>query len=326
MASQWDRIFSWLKKNFTLNLFVAIVTVISAWFGCDQYIRNNGGKVKPVIYPPYLINSHYKDFLIVTTGDSIKIEYPRICPSYFNYSDFPIENINVNYAIKCPIDLKFAPILEPNDGFILRTQEFDSHNTFEWSIDYNKDILYSNETTPLPFKSISFFPNELKDSLFSYFDISSYIVFNGEKSEVFNSRINFIKIKDNIPIDIYNSPDSILSNSFFIWTSSVAKHLKDKVSGVSDILWAYHYKADSIKSYGAFSHLKNIGASDFDSLYIAPTSPFFLRSHLYQFKESTVEKSKIILSDTIIGILLFCIALLLVVVVIRNWRTVRKVF
>lgn len=47
--SQFNKILEWLKRNFTLNLFVAVITVISAWFGYDQYRRANGGKVIPVI-------------------------------------------------------------------------------------------------------------------------------------------------------------------------------------------------------------------------------------------------------------------------------------
>lgn len=321
MASQWDKVILWLKKNFTLNFFIAIVTIISAWFGYDQYRRNNGGKVLPVIYPSYSIDTHYKDFLIITTGDSIIINNPNICPSYYNNSDFPIDNIYVNYTIKCPVDLKLAPVLEPNDGFSMRSQQFDTYNAYEWSIDYHKEILYPNETTPIPFKSISFFPNELKDSLFSYFDIESYVVYNGNKSEVFNSRINFTKISDNIRLNVKETSDSILSRLFFDWSSSSAKYLAGKTSQVADVLFAYHYTTDSCRRYGAFSHLKNLAPTDFDSLSILPTSPLFLRSHLYQFKEPTKEQSKIVWSDTIVGIILFCIAILLIVLLIRDWKS-----
>ena len=51
--SQFIKILEWLKRNFTLNLFVAVITVISAWFSYDQYRRANGGKVIPVIFSNY---------------------------------------------------------------------------------------------------------------------------------------------------------------------------------------------------------------------------------------------------------------------------------
>lgn len=284
--SQWNKIINWLKRNFTLNFLVAIITIVSAWFGYDQYRRNNGGKVIPVIFSNYALDNDIKHFTLVTTGDSIVISHPQIAPFYLNCSDYPIENINVNYMVKCPINLNVAPVLDLNDGFSIRTQTFNSYNAFEWSFDYNKSVLYPNETTPHPFKAIKIYPNELKDSLFNYFDIESYIVFNGKKTDVFTSRVHITKYPGQFTSSI--NLDSIKPEEFTGWISGVASDLRNRISSQTDIIFAFHTYSDSTNSKGAFTHLKNIAPSDLDSLLNTPISPIFLRHHLYAFNEDTV--------------------------------------
>ena len=312
--SQFIKILEWLKRNFTLNLFVAVITVISAWFSYDQYRRANGGKVIPVIFSNYHLDGDYKDFIIITTGDSIKISYPQIAPFYLNYSDYPIENVNVNYKIECPIHIDVSPTLDLNDGFNVRTQTFDSSNVLEWSFDYNKTVLFPNETTPVPFKYINVNPNVLKDSLFNYFDIYSYIVFNGKKSKIFKSRVHLIKYTERS--DSLSYLDSLNNTNFFKWARGACKDLKNKVTAESDYLFAYH----TFCNKGAFSHLKNINPTDLDSLSSNSQSSIFLRHHLYNFNEEMIPRNSINWVLTGIGFLIFILFGFIAFGAFKNWK------
>lgn len=319
--SQFNKILEWLKRNFTLNLFVAVLTAISAWFGYDQYRRTNGGKVVPVIFSNYNLVGDYKDFMIVTTGDSLKISYPQIAPFYLNCSDYPIENVNVNYKIECPLHIEVAPILDINDGFNIRTQTLDSSNVLEWSFDYNKTVLFPNETTPRPFKYINIYPNVLKDSLFNYFDIYSYIVFNGKKSKIFKSRIHLIKYTDHL--DSVSNLDSLNNSGFLKWISGVTKDIKNKVTANSDYLFAYH----TFGTKGTFSHLKNISPIDLDSISTNSTSPMFLRRHLYSFEEEEMIPQKSInWVVTVLGFLILLLSGVIAIGAIKNWKSKNTFF
>lgn len=325
MNSKLDKILNWLKKYFTLNVFISVVTIISAWFGYDQYKRNNSGKVVAAIHSNYVLTSQYKSFLLVTTGDSIKIPYPQICPFYLNNSDFPIENINVNYNISCPIPIKFAPVLELNDGFKFRASSFDSSMGFDSHLDFNKPILYPNESTPPPFKSIIIYPNELKDSLFNYFDITSHIVYNGKKSDKFYSRINIIKLQDFQTINDNEEPTEYFEH-YYKWQSSSASFLKGKLSEATDLLLAYHTYIDSTRTKGYFVHLKNITATDVDSIIPIPLSPSFYQNHSYIFKEPIPEYKLISWCETILAGIILCFAILFLCISLKYMRERQQFF
>ena len=148
------QILNWLKKIFSLNFILLIVSLASLYIPLESYLISHSGDIQPTMYMDYNIGNNPRCIIITHTNDSVKLFYPQIAPTFLNISEVPIEKVNIKYTIESKIPYLIAPKLEHNKDFSIQSNYYTSDNTNVWSIIYNTDILYPNQSTPLPFKSI----------------------------------------------------------------------------------------------------------------------------------------------------------------------------
>lgn len=312
------QILSWIKKIFSLNFVLLIVSLASLYFPLESYLVSHSGEVQPTMYMDYNIGKKPRCVIITHTNDSVKLFYPQIAPTFLNISEVPIEKVNVKYTIESKIPYLIAPKLEHNKGFSLQSNYYTSDNTNVWSIIYNTDILYPNQSTPLPFKCI-YFPPLDRDSLILQFTITSEINSSNLGYHKYSSIISTIQISDdfhnpNIPNPIDFVRDSVWLKRHNIYQSKaisfISKHYAD--DDLCDIVGLYHTTGDTTSTNGYISQLISIKNADLDSLFIGNEPNIeYMKKHFPAYREIVSPKPQINIVESVIGIL-FSLILLVV--------------
>lgn len=299
-----DRILEWLKRLFSANFIIILLTGITAWLAYKQFSGNLGGEVVPVIYSSEKENGNHCT-LICKTNDTVYLLSPQLFPQFKNISKRAIHNFRLEYTIVSPFqDLYFQKVkYEVNNAFSSTPFEVDvvNHQVRSKHI-YKTDKLFAQDETPCLFNNIEFLPVPEIDSFYRSFAVECRISWDGKKDvSEYASYVNFRDFTDT-------------TFNFFDWAYSVYGSINGTVTSKTDLLLAFHLQQDSMQISGTSSLLKDLELSDLDSLCIEnylQTHPQFYINHLYGIHHSNDNKhEKVEWSSVIIGIISLILAIL----------------
>lgn len=312
------QILNWLKKIFSLNFILLIVSLASLYIPLESYLISHSGDIQPTMYMDYNIGNNPRCIIITHTNDSVKLFYPQIAPTFLNISEVPIEKVNIKYTIESKIPYLIAPKLEHNKDFSIQSNYYTSDNTNVWSIIYNTDILYPNQSTPLPFKSI-YFPPLDRDSLVLQFTITSEINSSNLESRKYSSFISTIQLSDGFhkpkipcPIDLVR--DSVWLNRHNLYQSNAISLIDNYYADddLCDIIGVYHMTGDTTSTNGYIAQLIDVKKTDLDSLFIGNKPNIeYMKKHFPAYREIVSPKPQINIVESVFGIL-FSLILLVV--------------
>ena len=309
-----EKLFLWLKRLFSANFIIIVLTALSAWLAYKQFSGNLGGKVVPVFYSSEKENGNHCT-LICKTNDTISLTYPQLFPQFKNISKRAIRNFRLEYTIVSPLQDPYFQFIkyETNSPFSATPPEVDVMNgLFRTKYTYKTDMLFAQEETPCLIKRLEFLPIQEVDSFYRNFAIECKISWDGKKDvSEYISYVNFRDFPDDKPFDKRVSQDSLFI-VFYDWAYPIYQTINGSVTSMTDLLLAYHLQSDSTGFSGTYSLLKDINIADIDSLCLEnypQTHPQFLYNHLYGTYQQK-NREKIDWMAIIAGIFSFLLAIL----------------
>ena len=311
-----DKIILWLQRNVKVSVASLILTMLTAWFAYDQYLVLHGGTITSVLYNTELVLTN-KTFIICKTQDSIHALYPQILPRIRNNSKYTLNHLKIKQVVITPYEHNYLFSYDIDPKYTFNGDKIDATpQSKKTEFYYKEDAFYPTDETPDLFMNLDFIP-DTNESLVRYFDIETTVSWDANDPIEYKTRVFYKTYKDNSDIIQTDSLLRIRKNvTLSNWCKVCAEDMKRRAGDINDfdVVFYYHYQADSLSSKGAFSHLRSLSIASLDSLqrdYSDNNS--FLEDHLYKV-ENEPRAIHIPISRWIVLILLNSVLLICLII------------